>query len=99
MKHWLLVADPQSYGFDELQRDGRAVWDGIRGSMAQRHIRAMASGDQALIYHTAPEKSAIGTARVESDAYADPKDPEGKLMVADVVPGRRFARPVPLSAL
>ena len=99
MKYWLLVADASTYGFDELERDGTAVWDGIRGSLAQKHLREMRRGDQAVIYHTAPAKAAVGTARVTSDAYPDPKDREAKLVVADLEPARRFDHAVALAAL
>jgi predicted RNA-binding protein with PUA-like domain len=99
MNHWLLAADPKSYGFGELERDRTAVWDGVKGSMAQRHLRGAASGDAALVYHTAPDKAVIGTARIVSAPYPDPGDPEGKLVVVKVEPARRFARPIALGEL
>ncbi len=99
MKNWLLLADPKSYGFDNLMRDKRAVWDGISGRPAQKHMRQFKKGDRALVYHTAPDKAVIGTACVASDPYPDPKDEAGKLVVVDVSADLKFAHAVSLAAL
>ena len=99
MKHWLFAADPGTYGFEQLERDGKAVWDGIRGGQAQRYLRGIARGDRAIIYHTAPDKAAVATARITSEPYPDPKDPDGRLVVVDVEPERRYPRAVPLAEL
>jgi len=99
MSCWLLLADPGSYDFDDLQRDGRAVWDGVKGGLAQKYLRGFKKGDRALIYHTAPDKAVVGTARVVTAPYADPEDATGKRMVVDVEPMTRLENPVPLSAL
>ena len=99
MKQWLLLADPKSYSFDDLQKEKKAVWDGIAGSLAQRNLRSMAKGDTALVYHTAPDKAMIGTARIVSDPYPDPKDEEGKRVVVEVQPVQRLRKPVPLAEL
>jgi predicted RNA-binding protein with PUA-like domain len=58
MNTWLLLADPKSYSFADLRRDKTTVWDGISGSLAQKHLRNFKRGDRLLIYHTAPDKAA-----------------------------------------
>jgi predicted RNA-binding protein with PUA-like domain len=99
MSCWLLLADPRSYDFDDLQRDGRAVWDGVKGSIAQKHLRDFKKGDRALVYHTAPDKAIVGTARVATSPYADPEDASGKRVVVDIEPMIRLEKPVTLAAL
>lgn len=99
MNRWLLVADPSSYGFEDLLRDGTAVWDGVTGAVAQKHLRGFRKGDQALIYHTAPDRAIVGTARIASDAYSDPEDPGGRRVVVDLEPGLRLRSPVSLTRL
>ena len=99
MGYWLLMADPESYGFDQLEKEPQAVWDGIKGSLAQKHLRSIRQGDSALVYHTAPDKAVVGMARVLSEPYADPKDREGKLVVVDVRATGRLKSPVSLAAL
>lgn len=99
MNCWLLLADPKSYGFDDLEKAGKTVWDGIAGSLAQKHLRSIKNGDAVLIYHTAPDKAVVGAAKIVSSPCPDPKDKEGKLVVVDVQAGRRLKRPVSLAAL
>jgi len=59
MSCWLLLADQKSYGFDDLTRNKKAVWDGITGAPAQKHLRGFKKGDRAMVYHTAPDKAVV----------------------------------------
>lgn len=94
---WVFLADPETYGWVELERDGRAVWDGIANAVAQRNLRACATGDLALVYHTAPDKALLGIARVTRAAYPDPSA-AGRVVV-DVEPVAPLARRLPLAEL
>ena len=97
--YWLLLADPKAYGYDDLEKDQRTVWDGIAGSLAQKHLRGFKKGDEALIYHTAPDKAVIGTGRIVSDPYPDPKDAKAKLVVVEIEAARRLKTSVTLQQL
>ena len=96
---WLLKTEPGDYSWDELERAGRARWDGVRNPAALRNLAAMKAGDQVLVYHTGDEKAVVGLAEVVRAAYPDPKYPEGKLMVVDLEPRARLARPVTLAEI
>ena len=95
--YWILKTDADTYAFDQLARERRAVWDGVSNALALKHIRSMRKGDHAFIYHSGDDKALVGLARIVSDPYPDPKDP--KLVVVDVEAGERLPRPVPLSAV
>lgn len=97
--YWILKTEPSAYSFDQLERDGHAVWDGVKNPVALKNLRAMAHGDQLLIYHTGDEKAVIGFAQVTKAAYPDPKKKDPKLVVIELKPGKRLPRPVPLSAI
>lgn len=94
---WAFLADPESYGWDDLVRDGRTVWDGVKNAAAQNHLRRSHPGDLALIYHTAPDKAIRGWARVVTAAYPDPKVPDR--VVVDVEPVRALERPLTIAEL
>ena len=96
--YWLLKTEPAEYSYDDLVREGRAVWDGVKNPVAQKHIRAIVPGDHAFIYHTGKEKAVIGIARVESSAYPDPECDTG-LAVFDISPLDRLQRPVTLAEI
>lgn len=95
--YWILKTEPSTYSFDRLATERRAVWDGVTNALALKHIRSMAKGDHAFIYHTGDEKALVGLARIASDPYPDPNDP--KLAVVDLEAGERLPRPVTLAAV
>jgi predicted RNA-binding protein with PUA-like domain len=96
---WLLKTEPADYSWDELERAGRARWDGVRNPAALRNLGAMKPGDRVLVYHTGDEKAVVGIAEVVRAAYPDPKYPDGKLVVVDLAPRARLARPVTLAEI
>jgi predicted RNA-binding protein with PUA-like domain len=96
---WLIKTEPGTYSFDDLEREGWARWDGVKNPVALRHLRAMKKGDRVLVYHTGSEKAVAGTAEVVREAYADPKAKDERLVVVDVEPRGRLARPVSLAEL
>jgi predicted RNA-binding protein with PUA-like domain len=94
---FLLKTEPGDYSFDDLERDGGTVWDGVHNFTALRSMRDAVEGDLALIYHTGRERAAVGIARIVSDPYPDPQDDDPRFVVFDVEPVERLERPVPLS--
>ena len=97
--YWVLKTDPDTYTFEQLEQERRTRWDGVSNAVALKHLRSMATGDRALIYHTGDEKAIVGLARIVSMPYADPKAGDARLVVVDVEAGDRLARPVPLAAI
>jgi predicted RNA-binding protein with PUA-like domain len=98
-RFWLLKSEPDCYAYADLEREGRTVWDGVSNNAALKHIRDIAPGDQAVIYHTGDERLAVGLAQVTSAPYADPQLGDPKLAVVDVQALRRLPRAVPLAEL
>ncbi|MCI0436266.1 MAG: EVE domain-containing protein [Gemmatimonadetes bacterium] len=96
-QRWVFLADPTDYGWDELVREKTAVWDGVRNARAQSNLRKCRKGDPVLVYHTAPEKAIVGLASVTGEARPDPKNE--RLVVVEVRPVKRLARPLPLAEL
>jgi predicted RNA-binding protein with PUA-like domain len=97
--HYLLKSEPNDYSWDDLVRDGSTVWDGVRNNAALLHMRGMKKGDLAFLYHTGKERAAVGVMRLTSDPYPDPDADDPKVVVFDVEPVEKLARPVPLSAV
>jgi predicted RNA-binding protein with PUA-like domain len=97
LQKWAFLADPETYGWTELKRDGATVWDGIANVRAQNHLRTVRPGDLALLYHTAPDKAIMGIVRVASEPRPDP-NADGRVVV-DVEPVRALARRLGLAEL
>ena len=97
--NWLFKEEPTHYSFDELTKERKAVWSGVRNPLAQKHLHAVRKGDRIFYYHTGNEKSVVGIAKALGDAYADPNDESGKAAVVDVAPVSKLGRPVTLAAI
>ena len=97
--YWLLKTEPTAYSYDQLERDGRTAWDGVKNNLALMHLRAMKAGDWALIYHTGSAKEVVGMARILRGPYPDPKLDDPKLVVVDVAAEGLLPKPVPLAAI
>ena len=64
-----------------------------------KHLAAVATGDEVLVYHTGDEKAAVGIAKVTRGAYPDPKQKDARLLVVDLEPVKALARPVALGEM
>jgi predicted RNA-binding protein with PUA-like domain len=97
--NWLFKEEPTHYSFDDLTRDGKTSWTGVKNPLAQKHLRSVKKGDRIFYYHTGDEKSVVGVMKAAGDAYPDPKDKSGKLYAVDVTPSKKLARPVTLAEI
>jgi predicted RNA-binding protein with PUA-like domain len=79
---YLLKTEPTTYSFDDLERDGKTVWDGISNPQALLNLRSMKPGEKLVIYHSNVGKAAVGLAKVVSVDGTDPKNP--KIVIAPV---------------
>ncbi len=99
MAYWILKTEPETYSIADLARDGTTVWDGVANAQALINLRRMQPGDAALIYHSGAERALVGTARIVSAAYADPKLDDPTRVVVDVAMGQMLDRPVTLAVI
>lgn len=96
---WLFKTEPTDYPFDRLEREGRATWDGVANAVALKNLAKVREGDEVLVYHTGKEKAVVGVARATSGPRPDPHHPGEKLLVIDLEPVRRLARPITLAEI
>src|SRR5947209_14746678 len=97
---WFLVkSEPSVYSFDDLVRDGKTVWDGVRNFEARNNLRAMKKGDQCLYYHSNEGLEIVGIAKVVKEAYQDPTTEDANWVVVDLKPVKKFKKPVTLAAI
>jgi predicted RNA-binding protein with PUA-like domain len=85
---YLLKSEPEAYSFDDLERDGETVWDGVSNPVAVRNLLQMKAGDKLVIYHTGDQRQAVGGATVVSVNAQDSKTP-----LVRIKAGKRFAAP------
>jgi predicted RNA-binding protein with PUA-like domain len=99
MAHWLMKSEPFKYSWDDLIKDGRTHWNGVRNHQAALYLKAMAIGDEVFFYHSNEGLAVVGIARVVKLAYPDPSDEKGRFVMVDIEPVRAVKSPVTLAAM
>ena len=72
-RYWLLKSEPDCYSIDDMERDGRTFWDGVRNYQARNFMRDdMHPGDLAFFYHSGANPPGIaGVVEIVSTGYPD----------------------------
>jgi len=97
--YWIVKTEPSTYSYDDLERQKRTVWDGVKNNLALKHLRQMKPGDRVMVYHSGDEKAVVGVAEVASEAFPDPKQRDPKLAVVELKAAGRLPRAVPLAEI
>ncbi len=104
MARWLVKTEPETYSYEQLERDGRTSWDLVRNYTARNNLRTMRVGEQAFVYHSVGPREIVGICEVVREHYPDPKakdegEPPERWSAVDVKPLRRLSRAVTLDQL
>ena len=99
MRYWLLKSEPSAYSWDQLVKDGRTNWSGVRNFQAANNLKAMKTGDRAFFYHSNEGLDIVGIVEIVKDAYPDPSDKQGRFVMVDVRPLQPVKKPVTLAAI
>ena len=72
-RHWLMKCEPSAYSIDDLARDGRTCWEGVRNFQARNFLRdVMRVGDGVLFYASNADPSGVtGLASICRAGYPD----------------------------
>jgi predicted RNA-binding protein with PUA-like domain len=73
-KYWLMKCEPEAYTIDDLKRDGKTSWEGVRNFQARNFLRdQMQEGDGVLFYASNADPSGVtGLAEIVKAGYPDP---------------------------
>ena len=99
MAHWLLKSEPSAYSWDQLVKDKKTSWTGVRNPTAQINLKSMKAGDRCFFYHSGEGKEIVGIAEVVKAAYPDPTDKAGKAVTVDIKAVEPVKQPVTLAAI
>lgn len=97
MNYFLAKTDPDTYSIDDLEREGKTVWDGVTNPQAVRAIQFMKPADRVFVYHTGGAPGITGMATVRSVPRADPRNP--KSAVVDLEFAGRLEPPATLAEI
>ena len=114
-RYWLMKSEPNAYSIDDLVKDKKTHWDGVRNYQARNFMRDdMKEGDKVLFYHSNAKPTAVvGVCEIVKEGYPDftafdpedkhfdPKSKEDKptWMMVDIKLIEKFVRPVTLEEI
>lgn len=97
MNYWLVKSEPFKYSWDQLVKDKKTFWDGVRNYTARNNLRNMSIGDQVFFYHSNEGLAIVGIAEVVKEAYQDPTTDDTNWVVVELKPVKAFPKPVTLT--
>ncbi|MFV0607299.1 MAG: EVE domain-containing protein [Niabella sp.] len=99
MAYWLIKSEPFKYSWEQLKKDKKTFWDGVRNYAARNNLKAMKKGDLAFFYHSNEGVEIVGIAKVVKEAYQDPTTDDERWVAVDVAPVRKLKNPVTLAQI
>jgi predicted RNA-binding protein with PUA-like domain len=96
MAYWLVKSEPSTYSWEQLVKDKKTVWDGVRNYAARNHLQAMKKEDEVLFYHSNEGMEIVGIAKVAKEFYKDPSSDNDAWVVVELKPYKKLKKPVTL---
>lgn len=96
MAKWLVKSDPKSYSWEDMKKDGKTFWDGVRNYQARNNMQEMKNDDEVLFYHSVIGTEVVGICKVVKEAYQDPTTDDERWVAVDLEVVRELANPVQL---
>lgn len=99
MAYWLIKSEPDAYSFQQMQKDKKTGWTGVRNYQAANNLKAMQVGDICFFYHSNEGKDIVGTVEVAKTYMPDPTDETGKFGMVEVKNPKAAKTPLTLAAI
>ncbi len=97
MNYWLVKSEPAVYSWDQLVKDKKTFWNGVRNYAARNNMREMKKDDEVLYYHSNEGMEVVGVAKVIKESYQDPTTEDKNWVVVDLKPVKKLKVPVTLA--
>lgn len=99
IRHWLVKSEPSAYAWENLEKEGKTAWTGVRNFQARNNLRSMKKGDLVLFYQSVTDPSVRGVTRVVKESYSDNTAKEGDWSCVDLEKVKPLPSPVTLSSI
>ena len=99
MNYWLIKSEPSTYSWEQLEKDGKTDWTGVRNYAARNNLKAMKKGDWCFFYHSNEGLEIVGIAKVVKEFYQDPTTTDPNWVVVELVPVESLKNPVTLEQI
>lgn len=99
MAYWLMKSEPFAYSWDQMVKDKKTGWSGVRNYQAANNMKAMKLGDECFFYHSNEGKEIVGIVKVLKTYHPDSTDKDGKFGMVEVSAGNALPKPVSLAEI
>lgn len=99
MATWLFKSEPEAYSWDQLVKDKKTGWTGVRNHQANNNMKAMKKGDRGFFYHSVSDKHIVGIVEVVGEHRPDPTDKSARFGMVEVKPVKPLPKPVTLEQI
>lgn len=99
MNYWLAKSEPSTYSWEQLEKDKKTTWDGVRNYSARIHLREMKKGDEVLFYHSNEGMEIVGIAKVDKEAFQDPTTKDDRWVAVELKAFKKLKIPVSLTQI
>lgn len=97
MAYWLIKSEPSAYSWQQMLKDKKTGWTGVRNYQAANNMKAMKTGDECFFYHSNEGKEIVGIVKVLKTYHPDPTDETGKFGMVEVGQPAKINKPVTLA--
>ena len=99
MQYWLMKSEPSAYSFQQLQKDGKTGWTGVRNFQASANMKKMQKGDRVFFYHSTEGLEIVGIMEIAKEYHPDPTDKTEKFGMVEVKPVAPVPTPVSMKEI
>ncbi len=99
MAYWLVKSDPKSYSWEDMLKEKKTPWDGVRNYQARNNMKDMKKGDKVLFYHSVQGTEVVGVTTVTKEFFQDPTTEDDRWVAVELKAEDTFGDPVPLSKI
>jgi predicted RNA-binding protein with PUA-like domain len=99
MQYWLMKSEPSAYSWQQLNKDGKTGWTGVRNFQASANMKKMQKGDRAFFYHSNEGLEIVGIMEIAKEYHPDPTDKTQKFGMVEVKPVAPVPTPVSMKEI
>jgi len=94
-----MKTDPEAYSFEDLLKDKKTEWTGVRSYEARNNMKKMEKGDLILMYQSVKDPRVIGIAKVVVEAHPDSTDTTETWWCVDIAPVEKLKKTISLQEI
>jgi predicted RNA-binding protein with PUA-like domain len=99
MQYWLMKSEPSAYSWQQLNKDGKTGWTGVRNFQASANMKKMQKGDHVFFYHSNEGLEVVGIMEITKEYHPDPTDKTAKFGMVEVKPVTPVPKPVTMKEI